>query len=810
MSEHSCYHCGLPVPEGTHLQVEVLGQPREMCCAGCEAVAHSIVDSGLSDYYRHRDSMPESKREALPDQLLDLGLFDSPDFQASFVREPEPNQREAMLLLEGITCAACVWLNEQHVAQLPGVVAVSINYATRRARVRWDDRVLRLSQILAAIQEIGYRAYPYDPGREEALAGKERRTALWRLFVAGFGAMQAMMYALPEYVAAEGEMSADMSSLLRWASLVLTLPVVLFSAGPFFAQAWRDLRRFRLGMDVPVSLGVGAAFVASLWSFFSGTGEVYFDSVAMFVFFLLCGRFLEMLARQKAARGAEELAKILPVVAERLSAWPDPRSEQVDVSRLAVGDVVRIKPGTVVPADGLVLEGESTADESLLTGESVPVGKSPGAQVIGGSVNGLAPLLVRVTGVGDSTRLAGIRRLMDRAQEERPRVARLADRFASRFVALVLLAAGVTGAIWWSIEPARALWVCVSVLVVSCPCALSLATPVALTVATSALARRGVLVTRGHALESLARADYFVFDKTGTLTTGAMQVESMNLHGGLAMAEIQSLVLGLEVASEHRVAEAFRRACWPVGAAHVERVAVHVGEGVSGRFEGRELRLGNAGFVGGWVSEETLAAVSARELPLTPLFLASPEGLLASFGLSDELRKDAGELVGSMRARALGLGILSGDTQEVADRVGERLGVKEVWGGQMPEDKLAKVQALQLAGHCVAMIGDGINDGPVLARADVSIAMGEGTELARNQADVVLLGGRFMPLIEGLETTAKCSRVIRQNLVWALSYNLVAMPAAMAGWVTPWMAGIGMSVSSLVVILNALRIQRRN
>ncbi|MCB1889064.1 MAG: heavy metal translocating P-type ATPase [Rhodocyclaceae bacterium] len=809
MTEHSCYHCGLPVPNAVHLDVEILGEPRPMCCAGCEAVARSIVDSGLSDYYRHRDSMPESRREALPDELVDLGLFDSHDFQASFVRVPEPNQREATLLLEGITCAACVWLNEQHVAHQPGVIAVSINYATRRARVRWNDQETRLSRILASIQAIGYRAYPYDPQREETLAGKERKSALWRLFVAGFGAMQVMMYALPEYVAGEGEMSADMSALLRWASLVLTLPVVLYSAGPFFSQAWRDLRQRRLGMDVPVSLGIGTAFLASLWSFFSGQGEVYFDSVAMFVFFLLCGRFLEMLARQKAARGAEELAKILPAVAERLTRWPGVVGEQVDVSRLAVGDVVRIKPGTVIPADGVVLDGSSAADESLLTGESVAVEKAVGDSVIGGSVNGASPLVVRLTGVGDSTRLAGIRRLMDRAQDERPRAARLADRFAGRFVALVVTAAALTGLFWWGQDPDRALWVCVSVLVVSCPCALSLATPVALTVATASLARQGVLVTRGHALESLAAADFFVFDKTGTLTTGAMKVESMEVRKSRDLAWVQSVALGLEVASEHRIAEALRSADWPVTAASIEQVSVHVGEGVSGRYEGLDLRLGNAQFVSNWVPESELARIADGLLPKTPLFLACPQGLLASFGLSDEVRDDAAELVAALRVRGAGVGILSGDTQRVVEEVAERIGVSEAAGGQMPEDKLARVKALQLAGRRVAMIGDGVNDGPVLARADVSVAMGEGTELARNQADVVLLGGRFLPLLEGLRTTTKCNRVIRQNLVWALTYNLIAMPAAMAGWVTPWMAGIGMSASSLVVILNALRIQRR-
>ena len=805
-----CYHCGLPVPDDVHIEVPVLGKRRAMCCAGCEAVAKSIVGSGLEDYYRHRDSMPESRREAMPDELVDLGLFDSADFQASFVSEPEPHHKEAALLLEGVTCAACVWLNEQHVAHQPGVVAVHINYSTRRARVRWDTRETRLSEILAAVQAIGYRAYPYDAQRGDALAGKERRSALWRLFVAGFGAMQVMMYALPEYVAGEGEMATDMSALLRWASLVLTLPVVFYSAAPFFRQAWRDLRRRRLGMDVPVSMGVSVAFGASLWAVVSGSGQVYFDSVAMFVFFLLCGRYLEMLARQKAARGAEELGKVLPAVAERLPSWPDSAGERVDVSRLAVGDVIRVKAGEVIPADCEVVQGEGSSDESLLTGEADMVPKHVGSAVIGGAVNGPAPLVLRVAAVGDSTRLASVRRLMERAQSERPRVARLADRYAGRFVALVIVAAVLTGAYWWTRDPASALWVCVSVLVVSCPCALSLATPVALTVATATMARAGVLVTRGQALETLGEADRFVFDKTGTLTRGELSLDRVEPVGALDLQTIEAVVLGLERVSEHPLADAVRAAGWAVDAAIIDDVQVHVGEGLSGRYGKVPYRLGRLQFALDRVGAhaDTVESADCRRQPKTTLWLASDRGPEAILAFSDQLRPDAGELVASLARQGIATTVLSGDSPAVVADVGARLGIADVHGNLLPEDKFARVKAMQAAGERVAMVGDGINDGPVLAQADVSIAMGEGAELARNQADVVLLGGRFAPLLAGLRIARGCRRVIRQNLLWALSYNLLAMPAAMAGLVTPWMAGIGMSASSLVVILNALRIQR--
>lgn len=786
----------------------ISGAEREMCCAGCQAVAQTIVASGLGSYYAHRDALPEAPREALPSELMDLGLFDSPDFQAGFVTEPAPHEREATLLLEGITCSACVWLNEQHLAKQPGVLATHINYATRRARVRWDSRRARLSDILGAIRAIGYRAFPYDPAREEVLAAKERRGALWRLFVAGFGMMQVMMYALPEYVAGDGEMTSDMSALLRWASLVLTVPVMVYSAAPFFRGAWRDLRVRRLGMDVPVAIGIGTTFAASLWATLAGHGAVYFDSVAMFVFFLLCGRYLELLARQRAVRGAEELSKILPAATERLPNWPDPEGIRVDVSSLKEGDIVRVKPGEVIPADGTVVLGSSSADESLLTGESAPVGKRPDSAVIAGSVNGGGPLVVRVVSVGDSTRLACIRRLMQRAEGERPRIAELADRLAGRFVAGVLTVGALTGAVWWSIDPAQALWVCVSVLVVSCPCALSLATPVAMTVATTALGRSGVLVTRAHAVETLARADHFVFDKTGTLTTGRIRVEQVQPLGSMPLDEIQGLALALERGSEHRIAEAIRGAGWEVPIPDVGEAVIATGQGVAARRQGVEYRLGRLEFVAEVSGPGEMTQVAARHSPLGTLFLGRAGEVLAAFVLSDALRDDAPELIAYLRTEVNRVSILSGDADPVVREIGARLGIADAHGGLLPEEKHAHVRRLQDGGDVVAMVGDGVNDGPVLAQAHVSIAMGEGTALARNQADVVLLGRGFGPLGAAHRLSRGCMRIVRQNLAWALFYNLVAVPAAMAGVVTPWMAGVGMSASSLLVILNALRIQR--
>ncbi len=806
-----CYHCGLPIPAGVEFTVEIGGERRRMCCAGCQAVAQAIVDNGLADYYRHRDAMPESPREALPQIVAEFALFDHPDVQKNFVRRAEgaagEHEQEAALILEGITCAACVWLNESHVRRQPGVTAIDINYTTRRARVRWDERVTRLSAILEAIAAIGYRAHPYDVGRSEELAQRERKTALWRLFVAGFGMMQVMMYAVPVYLA-NGDMTPDIEQLMRWASLILTVPVILYSAAPFFLSAWRDLKLHRVGMDVPVALGVGAAFAASVWATLIAAGEVYFDSVTMFVFFLLSGRYLEMMARQKAARSVETLARAIPAFATRLATWPSEiAGERVAVAELRAGDVVQIKPGETVPADGCVLDGESAADEALLTGESRPVPKRAGDALIGGSVNTGSPLVMRVERVGEATRVAAIQRLMERAAAEKPRLVEMADRVAGRFIVALLVLAVATALAWWWLDPSRALWIFVAVLVVSCPCALSLATPAALTVATGALAARGVLVTRGHAIEALARVDRFIFDKTGTLTVGRMElVETIVIRGDSARA--LALAAALERGSEHPIARALIAG---VGDAHieVEGLRTTTGAGVEGRIEGGVWRLGRPEFVAALHSEEVAADIQAIVgAGDTVIALGNAQGWQAFFRLSDGLRPEAVTMAAELAAAGIRLSVFSGDAPAAAARIGVALGVADARGGLSPEDKHAALKTLQLAGETVAMVGDGVNDAPVLAQAQISIAMGGGADLARANADVVLLGNNLQALPQGLALARRTLRIVKQNLVWAFAYNFLAIPLAMTGWVTPWMAGIGMSASSLLVVLNALRLQR--
>lgn len=807
----TCFHCSLPVPEGQAFPIRYRNRTEQACCAGCQAVAQTIIDSGLSDYYEHRTA-EQRQAEPLPAELLQqMQLYDNEALQHSFVHVEDEHIREASLMLEGITCAACVWLNEQHVRKLAGVLSVDINYATHRARVRWDVRQLKLSQILEAIAAIGYRAHPYDASRQEALHQKERKTALNRLWVAGLSMMQVMMYAYPVYMAPDGEIESQWLWMLHWSSFVLTLPVVLFSAVPFYRGTWRDLKRGRVGMDTPVTIGILTAFLASLWALLNKVEHgVYFDSVSMFIFLLLGGRYLESMARRKTGEATEKLVKLIPAFAHAVPGWPqDPAQQEVAVSQLAVGDVVLVKPGETIPCDGDVLEGRSSVDEALLTGESTPIAKQSGDSVIAGSVNQASPLLLRLTRTGSDTRLAGIVRLMDQALAEKPRLAELADRYAVWFVTVLLLAAAATY-IGWSLAGSQehALWVTVAVLVVSCPCALSLATPAALTAATGHMAQLGILTTRGHALETLARISDVVFDKTGTLTHGRMHLLASHHFSHPDAEQALAIAAALEQGSEHPIARALLQAAEDSALPACGQRNNYPGQGVEADLAGQRWRLGRPAFVaelGGSVALPDDLPASA-----TIIALGDARGVAAVFAIGDQVRDDSAALVQALQARGLRVHLLSGDADTAVASLASRLGIADYRAAATPEDKLAYVSQLQQAGARVLMVGDGVNDAPVLARADVSLAMGSGTDVARASGDMVLMGDELGRLPQALSLAARSMHIIRQNLAWAAVYNLVALPLAMAGWVTPWLASLGMALSSLLVVSNALRLIKRS
>jgi Cu2+-exporting ATPase len=714
---------------------------------------------------------------------------------------------ESYLAIDGMHCAACSLTVEQALGQLPGVDEAQVNGATATARLLWRPESSRPSDWMAALQRAGYAGLPAGDMLAAAPRLQAQRLMLWRWLVAGFCMMQVMMYAVPAYVAEPGEITPDVQALLRWASWTLTLPVVLFSCWPFFAAALRDLRNRRIGMDVPVALGILIAFGASTVATFDAAGllggEVWYDSVTMFVFFLLSGRLLEQRLRDRTAGSLEKLMRRLPDSVERQGA--DGQFERVAVRRLVAGDLIRVLPGEVIPADGSVTTGESQVDEALLTGESTPLRRGVGGAVIAGSHNLTGMLLVRVERAGGQTRYAAIVALMEQASVQKPRLAQIADRIASPFLLLVLLSSAAAAAWWWPVDPAHAIGVAVAVLIVTCPCALSLATPAATLAAAGALARRGVLVRRLQALESCATVDTVVFDKTGTLTEDRMALVASRVREGADAGPALQLAAALAQHSLHplsrSIVQAAGKLVWT--AADVTELA---GQGLQGRVAAgggarpQVLRLGSASFCGAPLQRPNAGGPQVH--------LADEQGWLASFELDEALRADAKSAVGTLLALGLRVQLLSGDEAAAVTRLAGRAGIDSAWGQYTPEDKLAHVRSLQQLGRRVMMVGDGMNDGPVLALADVSVAMGQALPLAQAKSDFVVLGGQLTAVADLLLQSRRTRSVVRQNLLWAALYNAVCVPLAVLGFMPPWLAGLGMAASSLLVVLNSARLAR--
>ncbi len=732
---------------------------------------------------------------------------------------------ESALQLSGMHCAACAGLIEDALSRVPGVHAVQVGAAAQRATVRWDPTRTQLSALIQAVAGAGYGAVPDAAAPARLARRNEHRQALWRWFVASFCAMQVMMLATPSYVAGPGELAADLRQLLNWGSWLISLPVLVFSAAPFFRRAWQSLRARRIGMDVPVALALGITFVASTGATFDPAGvfghEVYFDSLTMFVSFLLGARYLELRARHRAAEALEASLSGLPETALRVAA--DGAVETVSVHRLRPGDDVRVPLGQAFPADGVLLAGSTRADEALLSGESQPVPKAEGADVVAGSINLGAPVLMRVQRVGGDTRLQAIVSMMQGALSQRPASAALADRWAGPFLWAVLLLAAGAAAAWSVIDPARAVWVAVAVLIVTCPCALSIAAPAVAVAAARGLARQGVLLQRLDALETLARVQRVFFDKTGTLTETRVRLAGTGLlPAGRALLgdEAQALAQAASLAgwSGHPVAAALAAAASAArsGAAaapgampaHWQAVEEHAGRGLQARdAQGRAWRLGAHDYVADAQGAQA-QGVAADDTGQPGVWLGCDGQVLVGFELVEQPRAGAREAVRALQAQGLRLSLLSGDSPARAQALASALGLDEVLPQSSPEGKLAVVAAAQARGECVAMVGDGINDAPVLARADVSLAMGQGALVARTAADAVVMSNQLQDIVRARARAGLAVRLVRQNLAWAAAYNAVCIPLAVLGWLPPWAAGLGMALSSLLVMGNALRAAR--
>ncbi|WP_263139593.1 heavy metal translocating P-type ATPase [Pseudomonas sp. RIT-PI-AD] len=792
-----CYHCGLPVPVGQRFEALILGEKRPLCCPGCQAVAEAIVAGGLESYYQHRSETstnPDALPQALPEEIA---LLDREDVQRPFV-EHQGDLAQACLLIEGISCAACGWLIEKHLRRLEGVAEASLNLSNHRLNVRWADSTLPLSRLLAELRRIGYAAHPYKADEAAERLHRENRRALRQLGVAGLLWMQVMMAAMATWPEFNLDLSAELDTILRWISLFLTTPIVFYCCGQFFRGALRDLRTRHLTMDVSVSLAIGGAYLAGIWSTVTGVGELYFDAVGMFALFLLAGRYLERRARERTAAATAQLVNLLPASCLRLD--PRGQSERILLGELQVGDRVLVQPGALLPADGLILSGQSSIDESLLSGEYLPLPRGVGDAVTAGTLNVEGPLTVEVRALGDDTRLSAIVRLLERAQADKPRLAELADQVAQWFLLVVLLAAVAVGLAWWQIDPQRAFWIVLAMLVATCPCALSLATPTALTAATGSLHRLGLLLTRGHVLEGLNRIDTLIVDKTGTLTEGRLTLSAIHPLREWDADACLGLAAALENRSEHPIARAFGKA--PAAAERVDSVP---GLGLEGWVEGRLLRIGQPAFV---------AALAGSPAPAIPgrngqwLLLGDAQGPLAWLVLDDRLREDAARLIQACQAKGWEILLLSGDSSPMVAEIATRLGIADARGGLAPDAKLAVLRDLHAKGRRVLMLGDGVNDVPVLAGADISVAMGSATDLAKTSADAVLLSNRLDSLVQAFDMARRTRRVIIENLAWASLYNGLVLPFAACGWVTPVWAALGMSLSSLLVVLNALRLNR--
>lgn len=810
ISARTCYHCGEPVPRDAPWRVVIEGAPRALCCAGCQAVAETILAHGLDAFYRERSAPAPGPAALTPEVRQMLAALDDPAIAPRYASTTSADARTATLTLGGLSCAACAWLLERRLGRLPGVLDCAVNYATRHARVTWRPGEATFSAIVTAARELGFDAAPLATGTRHAELTQEYRRELRRFGVAMLCAMQVMMIAAGLYFDAVD----DGTGLVRALNVVcaaFSVPVITYCAMPFYRGAWRALRTRSVSMDVPVTLGIALGFGGSLLALAHGSDVVYFDSVTMFVSLLLLSRLVELGAWRRSSSYLDDLTRVEPMLVDRVIATPDGETVQrVQSNALALGDRIRVAAGATVPCDGTVAAGTSALDERLLTGEATPRRRGPGDRVVGGSTNVDSPLDVVVTALGHDTVLARIGALAREALAKKPALLSRAQSAASLFIWIVLALAGITAA-WhglWRGDP----WLAPTlvVLVISCPCALALAVPTAVSMAMANLLRHGVLVLQPDALARFARVRRIVFDKTGTLTTGDVRLAALTPVDGvgdLDGAQWLAIACALEHGSAHPLARALAAAA-PSGLPEITGRAQHVGSGVEGVCDGRHYRLGSAA----WLQRAGITVPA--DLPEAPAalkvaWLARDDRAVARLTFVDDARAEARAVVDHFVRHGVAPTILSGDQRRPVAALAQALGIADAHAECDPAAKLARLESLMADGHGVAAVGDGINDSPILARADVGITLGAASAYAKLNADMVLLDAGLTGLVTAHDTAHRLDRIARQNLNWALAYNGIALPLALAGVVAPWVAAFLMAASSLLVVGNASRLYRR-
>ncbi len=810
--EGGCFHCGLPIPKQETVVATIEGEQRDFCCNGCKSVCEVIYGSGMEGFYERTSD--DAQLAPPPELLEEAALFDLEEIQSQYVQQIG-TLREINLLVEGIHCAACVWLIERTLEPVPGVVRARVNLSGKRLLLRWDPQQIALSTLIQKLARVGYAAVPFDPESVEGQLRKRDRSLLYRLVFAGFTMMNLLWISIALYTGAD---QGEFRGWFHWLGFLLATPTLLYSGFPFFKGAWTGLQARHLTMDLPIAVGATTTYLYSTYITFSDAvvGEVYFDTVVNFIFVILVGRYLESAAKRQAVSSTQRLMDLQPRVANRLDS--DGVEEVVAVRKLRAGDRVRVKPGQRIPVDGLLLVGVSEVDESMLSGESLPVLKGPGDALYAGTVNGHGVLEIEVEGVLGNSALGKIIGLVEEAQASKAPIQCTADQIVPWFVTATLGLAAVTFLFWLPTNFELALMASTSVLIITCPCAFGLATPMAIAVASGVAARHGVLIKNGGVLETLSSIRHMIFDKTGTLTEGKLTVQHLGLASGWDELRFYQIAHALERHSEHPLAKAIvehAETCYPDeirNTREAEQFEYSPGLGVSGRFDGGVVRLGSAS----WMAKSGIECAaslsrmaSEREaLAETAIFLAFDDHCVGMVSLADRLRPSAPTLLSRLKEQGVKLSLLSGDRQQVAEATAKTLGVEiEVIAEVMPDQKAGVVRDLQHGGASVAMVGDGVNDAPALTMADVGIAMGSGTDVSVESADVVLLSSDLHQVELANRISRRTLRTIRQNIGISILYNVIMVPLAMMAMITPLVAAISMPISSLLVIGNAARIR---